>query len=212
MEDRLTSSGLTRLWSKIMNCISYKIESNNASIVDTIYPVGSIYMSMNDMNPETLFGGTWEKLPGGRCLINTGYLDDDSTNESISVALGGKGGYKDTQLVSHTHHFEHRHYLNNDEERSDGWTTHGYLTYVLNSGVSRFKVAPSKVSDARYVLGGVKGATSAERSGLRFSSYQNKMDSVWTGYAGDLDNTEYGHSNNANYQPYIGVNMWKRTA
>ena len=215
MEDRLTSSGLTRLWSKIMNCITYKIENNNASIVDKIYPVGSIYMTMDDTNPATLFGGTWEKLPGGRCLMNTGYLDDDPESGSKSVAPGAKGGYKDTQLVAHGHRFEHRHYLNNDVkhpnplEHPNEWTTqHGYLTYILNSGVSRFKVAPSTASNARYVLGGVKGATSADNSGLSFSSYQNQMDDTVTDYEGDI----YRSDNNANYQPYIGVNMWKRTA
>lgn len=210
MEDRLTSSGLTRLWSKILNCITYKIESNNSSIVDTIYPVGSIYMSMNNTSPGTLFGGTWEKLPGGRCLMNTGFLDDDPGGGSISVAPGEKGGYKDTKLVSHNHGFEHRHYLNNDERlpgTGDWDNQHGYLTYVLNSGVSRFKVAPSTASNARYVLGGVKGATSAENSGLTFSSYQNQMDNTDTDTVGNIEG-----SNNANYQPYIGVNMWKRTA
>ena len=79
MEDRLTSSGLKRLWSRVTTYINHRINSNNDSIVDMIYPVGSIYMSMNDTNPETLFGGTWEKLAGGRCLMNAGFLDDDPT-------------------------------------------------------------------------------------------------------------------------------------
>lgn len=210
MEDRLTSSGLTKLWSKITACITSKIESNNSSIVDMIYPVGSIYMSMNNTSPETLFGGTWEKLAGGRCLMNTGFLDDDPGGGSISVAPGEKGGYKDTKLVSHNHGFEHRHYLNNDKRlpgTGDWDNQHGYLTYVLDSGVSRFKVAPSTASNARYVLGGVKGATSADRCGLTFSSYQNQMDNTDTDTVGNIEG-----SNSANYQPYIGVNMWKRTA
>ena len=36
----------------------------SSDILKYVYPVGSIYMSMNSTNPEKLFGGTWEQITG----------------------------------------------------------------------------------------------------------------------------------------------------
>lgn len=49
--------------------------------VDLIYPVGSIYMSINATNPKELFGGTWEQIQG-RFLLGM----------SSSYPAGSQGG------------------------------------------------------------------------------------------------------------------------
>lgn len=46
-----------------------------------IFPVGSIYTSINSTNPATLFGGTWEQIQG-RFLLSA----------SSSYAAGDTGG------------------------------------------------------------------------------------------------------------------------
>lgn len=35
---------------------------NSLAIANAVYPIGSIYISINNTNPSTLFGGQWEQL------------------------------------------------------------------------------------------------------------------------------------------------------
>lgn len=40
-------------------------------LINKIYPVGSIYISVNAASPSTLFGGTWQKIEG-KFLLGSG--------------------------------------------------------------------------------------------------------------------------------------------
>lgn len=42
--------------------VSVTAYPGNSAIVDLIYPVGSIYMSVNSNSPAVLFGGTWQQI------------------------------------------------------------------------------------------------------------------------------------------------------
>ena len=59
------------------------VDKNGKSLVDHIYPVGSIYMSVNNTNPGTLFGGTWEQWGSGR--VPVGVDMEDENNEFNGV-------------------------------------------------------------------------------------------------------------------------------
>lgn len=52
-------------------CLDALTVKDISGIANLIYPVGSIYMSLNPVNPSTLFGGEWEQLTD-RFLIGAG--------------------------------------------------------------------------------------------------------------------------------------------
>jgi len=57
--------------------------------VDLIYPIGSIYMSINTVSPATLFGGTWEQITDDAYLkivsSNPGELGGTSSDHKITI-------------------------------------------------------------------------------------------------------------------------------
>ena len=65
--DNLTSTSRTDALSANMGReLNDKIDKiggiDKAQLLDLVYPIGSLYMSMNETNPNELFGGTWERI------------------------------------------------------------------------------------------------------------------------------------------------------
>ena len=117
-------------------------DGTSTSIIDLIYPVGSIYMSVNSADPGTLFGGTWQQIKD-RFLLSAG----------DTYAAGNTGGSADAVVVKHLH------------QPSTG---DGFNAYMSGAG-ERARVGTSTASSARYTIVGKKNASSADASGLRFA-------------------------------------------
>lgn len=78
--------------------------------LNTVYPVGSIYMSANETNPGNLFGGTWEAYAQGRALIGLGggYTAAEAEVGSASTKITPAGSTSEvkldvTMLPQHVH-------------------------------------------------------------------------------------------------------------
>lgn len=80
-------------------------------ILDNVYPVGSIYMSVNSTNPTNLFGGTWEQIQG-RFLFGM----------NSSYPAGSTGG-EITHKLTNAEMPTHAHYMaSSNAGAPDTWT------------------------------------------------------------------------------------------
>lgn len=71
-------------------------EIDYTKVFDMVYPIGSIYLGVNNVNPSTLFGGTWVSFGVGRTLVGV------DTSQTEFNAVEKTGGNKYLQLHSHT--------------------------------------------------------------------------------------------------------------
>lgn len=119
----------TKKLSVGVNCFPSKsssLEVNGKTIFDMIYPIGSIYMSVNSTNPKNLFGGTWVQWGSGRVPV---CVNTSNSNFNTVEKTGGAETHKLTtsQMPSHGGHIPNASYA---------WGNAGEATYVLdrNSG------------------------------------------------------------------------------
>ena len=152
-----------------------------------IYPVGSIYMSIKDVDPSTFLGGTWERWGQGRVPVGV----DENDTDKIFEEAGKEGGQKNITLDL-ANLPEHYHTIG--VNKSDGGRRL-ITTWISGVGSSTF-------TDWKY------SSTPTETSTILTRSYSSTAyDSAKTNSAGYSPTTPI-----SNLQPYITCYMWKRTA
>ena len=176
-----------------INDIQTFIENIGSNIINLIYPVGSIYMSANNVSPATFLGGTWEQIQD-RFLLCAG-----STYSAGST--GGEATHKLTQAETPAH----THTRGTMEITGIIWSrslTDGTYGGSIFGGSGAFSYAKKQTSSAStWKSAGNYTSGFADKTTLTASKN-------WTGATSSVG----GNAAHNNMPPYLAVYVWKRTA
>lgn len=180
------------------------------SIVDLIYPVGSIYMSVNSASPATLFGGTWTQL---KDMFLLGAGDTYSIGNATASSPTKDGGAATVTLTAaqtgvhqHTHDFT-------QPTVSGGAVTSGITggshSHTLNYHAKTLGSGSTYDRPASVGSGTANGYTTSSTTHTH-----NLPSHSHTVSGGAVGNTTAANATSAhdNMPPYLTVYMWKRTA
>jgi len=160
------------------------MDSNNS--LDIVYPVGSIYFSVNSENPTQKMGGTWAAWGSGCVPVG---VDGSSDFDSVEKPGGSK-----SSVASHTHDFS---------TSSTTKTLIGNVWNVARQSRDQNISTTGIFSGPAYVEGVGYAVNMVDSSNDGFTldaRHEHSGTTVSTGTA------------NGNLQPYITCYMWKRTA
>ena len=215
----LDKAGLTYFWSKIKNYIDQK---GSGATLDQIYPVGSIYMSVNSTSPATLFGGTWEPIKD-KFLLSAGDTysagaEDGAASRSYTPA-GTVGSHTltaaESGMPSHGHGFTQptvnggavtsgitggSHYHSTGAIFSDG--TGSANAYVMSTNRTAKARDTTSTTHTHNLPSHTHTVTNGKVSDASAKNATSGHNHGFTGTAATIDTMP----------PYLAVYVWKRTA
>lgn len=162
---------------------SWELEVHGKKLIDYIYPIGSIYLSVNSTSPATLFGGSWTQLKD-RFLLGAG-------STYSSGATGGAATHKLSvaEMPSHAHDTPFfNNMTNNGEMKSD-------FVGVFGKGVTASQALKNTGQSSTMEMWWINQTNTAEGNEWAY-----------------LTSAKGSGSAHNNMPPYLVVYMWKRTA
>lgn len=181
------------------------------AVTNKLWPVGSIYISVNNANPASFFGGSWTAFATGRTIVGV------DTSQGEFNAVEKSGGHKELQshahgLNNHVHSLNnHTHSVPNHVHTMQGAGNHFHYLGINKSAVQK-GTSYNKPNNFESGSTSYKSNTTGNHTHT-----MNSSGSCTTGVnngntGGNSGNTtSAGGGNAGNLQPYITVYMWKRT-
>lgn len=153
------------------------------------YPVGSIYLSVNEVDPSSLFGGQWQKLEDV-FLVAAG----------STYSAGLTGGSR-----THSHNFSHTHTGSASHYHGLG---SGFAEINHNSSAFHFvEKSGSYTSTGRASVSGATESVSQSEGIALGGTTDSATVSITTSSQSSITT-----GNASNEPPFLAVYMWKRIA
>lgn len=180
------------------------------------YPIGSIYMTVNEnFNPHDSFGGLWEKITG-RILIGCGGTSgikngdtDGSWDNTISINNVPK--HKHAVNITMQPNIANISFTQLRDGKSAGWINHWAYDVSNRMSDANDNFLPPDWN-FKYGRGGSSSLTEPPASVE--SAYTTTQVGISNGYhTHDVNGNTYteGSGNALTIKPpYLGVNIWKR--
>ena len=184
------------------------------SLALAMYPVGSIYLSVNNVNPGTIFGGTWEQIQD-RFLLAAGSTYAGGTTGGATSHTHTSAAHTHTS-AAHTHTTaghtltvnempSHKHGVSSYVSGWEGWSKGDIGAYFLHYGAFENPDASTK-----NVYRGSSGNYQVTNTGGGASHSHGNTGSTTPGNTGSTTPGNTGSS--SSLPPYLAIYVWKRTA
>lgn len=185
------------------------------SVLNLIYPVGSIYMSVNNASPQSFFGGTWEQIKdkfilsagstyaagttGGSATINISHSHTVNSHNHSLPANTGNHKLTTSEIPKHTHT------ATLVGITPDGGNTASWGNFKRTSLWNRF-VTRGGTETKDYYGGGTLTSDSTGGDGNHTHPIGGNTGNSNPGTDSKLSSTQ------SILPPYISVYVWKRIA
>lgn len=157
---------LLKIPDDVNNETVIKLQDLFDTMLEKIYPIGSIYLSVKSTNPEFFIGGKWILFGNGRAIVG---IDPNKAEFGVSEQVGGNpnvfSSFTDEHILTSMQIPDHMHVIgcyeggvdtdSSDERYIDNEVTGNYRESLGNNGYPHIVMkGAGSASPGNYLPGG----------------------------------------------------------
>lgn len=225
---RKTTPSIINTRPKVTDNIDYEENTEGTAysiecikqVFSEYYPIGAIYISVNAINPNTFFGGTWQQIKD-KYLVACGDTFSIEETGGSTTATTYTGGYvgetvlNANQLPSHNHEYTAMGIVQGTALTIDQIPAHTH-DMTFKAGINSIKGGEYGVQYYKQWSETTKQTSSYGAINTQAHYHSRQLETDTTGAAGGTETHSHNftgdYSTFSTMPKYLAVNVWVRTA